>query len=261
MKLRWFVFLVGAIGCITFVIAIASNSAKKHDFTGKCQLCHVEIPKSDASYEDMIFVTERIDDLCSNCHKMDKRSSHPTGITPSKQIPLEKYLDKEGRLTCVTCHEVHKEEGDLLRGHTQGRSFCFVCHNEELLGVNWRHNLVVTYAHTPGKLAQEQSAGPLDKASIECLGCHDGTISKMAQAEVKGGEFQHGIGLSHPIGIEYPKVSRKNDYIPLDALPEEIQLFDGKISCLSCHNPYTKEKYLLVMDNKRSRLCLACHRK
>jgi len=38
-------------------------------------------------------------------------------------------------------------------------------------------------------------------------------------------------------------------------------LFDGKVGCLSCHNPYGDKKYSLVMENKRSGLCLACHRK
>jgi len=42
-------------------------------------------------------------------------------------------------------------------------------------------------------------------------------------------------------------------------LPRELRLYDGKIGCGTCHNAFSKEKSMLVINNRRSRLCLECH--
>lgn len=257
------------MGIFFLIKEFVSAGVAKHDFQGKCQFCHSEIPGPGTPFEDIV-LTDTPEGLCAQCHRINQRTSHPVGISPQNPIPLQRYLDKEGRMTCLTCHDVHKEEDKsfsrlelkgLVRGHARGRFFCFVCHNDETLGANWRHRLVVTYAHAPGQLTQLQNGSPLDEHSIECLSCHDGTISRMTPVPVKSGDFQHGIGLSHPVGVEYPTGSMASDFMPRDSLPEDVQLFNGKVGCLSCHNPYGKRESLLVMDNFRSVLCLTCHRK
>lgn len=174
-------------------------------------------------------------------------------------------------MTCITCHETHKEGKGaenpkelmgLLRGHSQGRAFCLVCHSQEVLGASWRHSLVIGYAHEPDRYEETSGGSPVDRYSVECLSCHDGVISKLNTAVVlKSGSFQHGIGLTHPVGVEYPRFGREDEFKPVDALPQGIRLFGGKVGCLSCHDPYTGRKGLLSMDNRRSALCLACHNK
>lgn len=263
------VFILLAIGLMFGVRGLLLAVSPKHDFTGQCQLCHTTIPEPGTPFEQ-VALTDEADRLCQQCHKMGSRTSHPTGVKPQVSIPLERYLDKEGRITCITCHEVHKEQDrsfnrqelqGLLRGHTQGRAFCFVCHNQDILGAKWRHSMVVAYAHSPGQLSQNPTASLLDEYSVECLSCHDGVISKMTPIQVKGGDFKHGIGLSHPVGVEYPVMGGYNEFNPRNTLPEEVKLFNGTVGCLSCHDPYSKKKPLLVMDNTRSALCLTCHRK
>ena len=270
LKIKLGTLLLIAMGGLAFLIrGFLSAGSIKHDFTGKCQLCHIEIPEPGTPFEK-VTLTDDVQSLCVRCHKINERTSHPTGVQPRTSTAMQRYLDKEGKLTCVTCHDVHKEQNSsftkqelkgLLRGHAQGRAFCFTCHNDEMLGANWRHRLVISYAHAPGQLSQMERGSPLDKYSLECLSCHDGVISKMTPVEVKAGSFQHGIGLSHPVGVKYPLMGRDSDFAPRDTLPEEIQLFDGAVGCLSCHNPYGNKKHLLVMDNVRSALCLTCHRK
>ncbi len=235
-------------------------------------MCHEVIPAVGTPFEQVVLKDEP-DRLCAQCHKINERTSHPVNVKPMASIPLGRFLDKQGRLTCLTCHDVHKESRaagqreetkGFLRGHTQGRSFCFVCHEDDVLGAKWRHNMVVNYAHAPGRLIQEDLGRPLDEYSIECLSCHDGIISKMSTATVvvKSGSFEHGIGLSHPVGVEYPGMGADDEFQPRESLPEQVRLFNGKVGCLSCHDPYAQNKKgYLVMGNAKSALCLTCHRK
>jgi predicted CXXCH cytochrome family protein len=36
---------------------------------------------------------------------------------------------------------------------------------------------------------------------------------------------------------------------------------EGKVGCLTCHNPLNVSRGHLVMNNDRSDLCFACHKK
>lgn len=267
----WGFIMFAGVGGISLALGLQRGGLKKHDFTGKCQICHTRIPAGDATFEDAaLTLMENVDNLCEQCHDVNKRLSHPVGVVPSKPIVLERFLDGAGKLTCITCHDVHKEDktgetqqdfAGLLRGHAAGRTFCFTCHNEALLGAGWRHTVVVNYAHTPGEFVQNTGGGFLDEHSVECLSCHDGVISKMGGVKIRSGEFKHSIGLSHPVGVEYPAMSPQNDFVDKATLPEDIKLFQGKVGCLSCHSPYGGGKSFLVVENRRSALCLACHKK
>lgn len=264
------IFLIAVSGWLIFLLrGFGLTAAHKHDFEGKCQACHTEIPQAGAPFEET-HLANNLEEACMRCHQINLRTSHPVGMKPSRGILLQRYLDPQGKLTCITCHDVHKEERvnfsqqelkGLLRGHARGRSFCYTCHNEELLGASWRHTLAINYAHAPGQLIQNAGGTAVDKFSIECLSCHDGVISRQGSAQVASGEFQHGIGLSHPVGVVYPRGGGQNDFVPPEALPAEIKLFNGTVGCLSCHNPYGGGKFFLVIDNFRSALCLSCHNK
>lgn len=254
-KTLFFAFIL-IVSCLYLIWAV-SNS-KVHNFEGKCTLCHV-------SSQNLTLV-DRVDVLCDGCHTIDKARSHPINLKPNKAIPLTLHLDKDGRLTCATCHDVHKEDktqnkaqlSSLLWGHIRGKAFCLLCHSDAKQDALWRHQTAIQYAHPAGKLTEASVGSLLDKSSTECLSCHDGTISKFPQVEVRQGRWQHGIGMSHPIGVDYP---RAEDFTPEEALPKQIQLFGGKLGCLSCHEIYTRGPNMLVMNNQKSRLCLTCHKK
>lgn len=258
-----------SIGIILFLRLSGLAQPLKHNFEGRCQLCHTEIPPAETPFEKASLV-ENVDHACALCHPMNQRTSHPVGVKPQRFIPLQRFLDGQGNLSCITCHDVHKEQKKylaaeelegLLRGHTKGKAFCYTCHNQEALGAGWRHSLSINYAHKPGELTQDLNGALMDQFSVECLSCHDGVISTMASANIRSGEFRHGSGLSHPVGVLYPPVSVKNDFMPQETLPEPIKLFNGRVGCLSCHNPYNSGKSFLVMPNARSGLCLSCHKK
>lgn len=266
LSYKWILILCFAL---SFPIGNISAGGARHDFEGKCRLCHSSIPKPGTDFSRIV-LNGSPEQLCLQCHKINKRTSHPVDVVPKGPMPLSKFLDKQGRITCLTCHQVHKEKstsswGDielkgLLRGHANGRAFCLVCHSNDALGAKW-HAGSVNYAHTPGKFIQADSGQLLDQSSIECLSCHDGSVSQATNISLKAGSFEHGSGSSHPVGIDYPRPGMKSDFEPAQSLPEEVALFQGKIGCLSCHNPYVKNKNHLVKDNSKGTLCLTCHRK
>ncbi len=250
---------------LCFCILYALTNTKKHDFESQCAMCHVNIPANETNVADIVF-TDEITTLCAKCHPMKSQKSHPVKFKPNRDIPLKAHLDKNGFLTCATCHDIHKENktsnkaelSGFLWGHMSGRAFCELCHNKETLYAGWKHQTALPYAHSYGKLLQENNGRVLDSLSVECLSCHDGTISQAPQVQVTQGIWQHQIGESHPIGIEYP---RSEDFVAPESLPEGVQLFEGKIGCLTCHEMFSQENNKLSMNNTRSRLCLACHKK
>ena len=69
--------------------------------------------------------------------------------------------------------------------------------------------------------------------------------------------------LNHPVGVSLDRVAVKKprEFNLPQTLPKEIRLFNGKIGCGTCHNAFSNEKSMLVMNNYRSRLCLKCHNK
>lgn len=257
------------VGGIVFGILHSFSRPLKHDFTGQCALCHEEIPKKGTPLHE-VKLKGSPEKLCITCHQINMNASHPIGIKPNKPIAMQQYLNAQGHVTCLTCHDVHKENKDiysdnelkgLLRGHATGRAFCYTCHNEDMLNIGWRHANAINYAHMSDQLVQHNDGALLDTFSVECLSCHDGVVSKMTDVAPRAGDFRHSIGLSHPIGIEYPIVSVRQDFVNISALPSSIKLFDGKVGCLSCHNLYGGKKNFLVMENRGSALCLSCHRK
>jgi predicted CXXCH cytochrome family protein len=71
------------------------------------------------------------DKPCIGCHEdQTGENSHPTGVVYSGEAPPEKLpLSKDGKLTCSTCHILHKTDSpapDLLR--KTFNDLCKTCH-------------------------------------------------------------------------------------------------------------------------------------
>ncbi len=115
--------------------------------------------------------------------------------------------------------------------------------------------LAVSVIIGAASLPIQAEGATLDSESIRCMSCHnENTPFDTAD--------------HHPVGVAYSEAT------PLDPL---IRLFNNRIVCGSCHVPYSEANHqtlsdersafpsipdpLLVMDNRRSELCLACHNK
>jgi predicted CXXCH cytochrome family protein len=90
--------------------------------------------------------------------------------------------------------------------------------------------------------------------SRSCLGCHDGSVAsgRLARAH-------EGSGV-HPVDVDYAAAQvRRSGLRPRGALPPALVLVDGKVACVTCHDPRSPEHGKPALPLRRSALCFACH--
>ena len=103
----------------------------------------------------------------------------------------------------------------------------------------------------------------VDQVTFECISCHDGI-----NASYHGFRFKSDnqtvssaatISGGHPIGSHYGAAAYSRPGLKaFDQLHEDIVLVDGRVGCLSCHNPLNPEgKHLVQAED----ICFACHSK
>ena len=163
---------------------------------------------------------------------------------------------------------------DFSREAWSGGDECAACHTPQsneppTVAPLWDSN--ADLARTFGtSLSQSNNAG---LGTVMCIRCHDGTIARDTftatgrerfEGQQNPGLFQGGHNTSnHPVGVDYPTFDRGYRPAPSVIASGTVVLPDGKVECISCHDPHdmSAEKYMLVRSNARSALCLTCHRK
>jgi len=89
-----------------------------------------------------------------------------------------------------------------------------------------------------------------------CISCHDGLTATNAHFCTVECDFKG----SHSIMKDYPPRFKEDAYAPTESLTEKgIRLYNGKVSCVSCHDLNQPAKYHLIFSNNPSSLCSACH--
>jgi predicted CXXCH cytochrome family protein len=248
---------------LTAVIAYTIPGENPHDFSNaECPKCHV-----DASENPKVLVTS-VTQLCLPCHKKKvRRSPHPVDVRPELvRVPADLPLSN-GKITCNTCHNVHDKERTsvfggksyFLRRAAAGREFCVACH--EVGSGKSRYMEVVAAAHIGNRYKVTEASALLDPMSLDCIGCHDGSLGKVAEYRIGQGVWDHNQG-SHPVGVDYREGRMKRGQLrPLSSVSRKLRLFNGKIGCGTCHDLYSRNPAMLAMSNEGSRMCLSCHDK
>lgn len=106
-----------------------------------------------------------------------------------------------------------------------------------------------------------EDVSEIGEITIFCLGCHDGATGPARQTpELRpaGGTSCTGLPGVHPVGARYPTGSMK--FSDPESLPSSMYMSDGCLTCVTCHD-LLLENHGLVVSNRRSALCLTCHRK
>jgi predicted CXXCH cytochrome family protein len=164
---------------------------------------------------------------CLECHMLSPpshRQNTPTRMT--EDWPL----DPQGRLLCITCHKCITGSCVLRK---ESPALCQVCHD-----CTQGMGCLISSAHMGG-------SPDIDTLLRDCILCHDGVTAKNST----------GPG-NHRIDVIYIQ----NEYYK-DVTDRRVVLVDGKVTCVSCHNPYKSEAARLSISNHGSKLCLTCHRR
>ncbi|KAF0216841.1 MAG: hypothetical protein FD174_3521 [Geobacteraceae bacterium] len=107
----------------------------------------------------------------------------------------------------------------------------------------------------------------IDTFSFDCLSCHDGVTAPGREIRYKNMNKNQAAGVenvlgSHPIGMHYGSHAYANRGLKaINELDTSMAFVDGKVGCLTCHNPLNPNKRHLVMSNDKSKLCFSCHNK
>lgn len=119
------------------------------------------------------------------------------------------------------------------------------------------------------EIKQAISTTVIDRFSSDCLCCHDGARAQSITTVLKNNPFKRSnlpgrnrqmIGMDHPIGMDYDKyAAASKDYKPLFGSSNKMVFVNGKVGCLTCHDPLITEKGHLVISDRESALCLTCH--
>lgn len=116
-------------------------------------------------------------------------------------------------------------------------------------------------------LWQPTRPSEIDGLSADCLGCHDGVGARPVTTVLRNDPFASKFdrllpGSDHPIGMDYDNYAASgSEYKSLSGVDNGMVFVDGKVGCLTCHNPLNPEKGHLVMSDRGSALCLTCHQK
>jgi Doubled CXXCH motif (Paired_CXXCH_1) len=117
------------------------------------------------------------------------------------------------------------------------------------------------------KRAAYNQGDRLDSFSRDCLSCHDGGHASDIKIDFRNNPvdiiMRYDGSKEHPIGMDYGIYSAMNsrNYKPAAAFNSKMIFVNGKVGCLTCHNPLNPEKSHLVMSDFRSGLCQTCHNK
>ncbi len=99
--------------CIGFSYA---DVPKAHE---DCTRCHVE--------EGSPVLIKGIIETCIDCHPNSNGREHPVNVV-QKERPGNLPLNKENKITCITCHEPHGRDTADRMLRMEFNKLCVVCH-------------------------------------------------------------------------------------------------------------------------------------
>ena len=193
---------------------------------------------------------------CTACHAGAAEASHPVGFVPSRPLPDAFPLDAEGVMTCSTCHDPNAGTPGLLRAAADGGHICLSCHETAFFADLPDPVRVFMFA---GHLdTRGGSIAGIDAFSLRCMVCHTDRGPTTVRTASTSNTLQYDAGSNnHSIGAKYTEATRYGGYESMATLPDEILLPEGRVGCVSCHVPYSREHGR--PPHTRNGLCLTCH--
>lgn len=279
-KLVWGLALVLLLASGTAVYSTFINT-RPHLFSAtECFECHFTVP--DVGGQRPYRFTKPISGLCGRCHGGLSPLSHVVGVVPSMKMPEGMPLDALGMMTCATCHDPHRNQIDsktgrktyYLRVEFTGQRFCLLCHESRKVpgqlsiyarGGGLTHRRSMTRSHGFTNFSVVDPSVAIDPLSLMCMGCHGEGEEEADREKLGKGIWVHGggIGMSHPVGVDYEDAAWRNEeFVSPKYLDPRITLFDRKVGCCTCHDPYKMgggDSLVISEGGSYQKLCQACH--
>jgi predicted CXXCH cytochrome family protein len=203
----------------------------------------------EAHYDDRLATTTSAHDTVSSAMKRVAGGPHDfSGRTGSAGD------------ACNACHVPHVQKVQVVPPPGDGREKSESADESPSLALyrmSGQRQVFVPDRYMPGP------------TSLICLSCHNGTVASstigsahaMLAGKRAGFDVPDGfVWRDHPIGIEYP-TGMRDYHSKTYAESAGIRLPEGRIECVTCHDPHgaTGLDDMLTVSNKRSGLCLSCH--
>lgn len=205
----------------------------------KCYTCHVVKPGADDTAAT-VDTQDRLNQTCDFCHNV-RGKQHPMNVDPLKTLPAELPRSRKGEVICGTCHDPHGTADtlhflrrDYVEFLESGRYF----DPHRVTGYRGCTACHGDVSSDPAAMRKNRRYGG-DDIQI-CLSCH-GTMEP-----------------DHPVLVKLGPGMKPGKELPLTA--------DGKITCLTCHDPTPCNGSGMRMrgkktDSEGNTLCFQCHDK
>lgn len=251
--------LLLSLALVAVALRAALGPGEDHLAGAECRGCH--LAEGGVNPQKAALLVGPEEALCGRCHRAATTVSHPSGIPVARALPADYPLDWKGDLTCSSCHRAHGRAPGLLRGARRGRELCHACHDAAFFR-RMRDGGASMMASGHGAAAPAGPAADIDPYSARCLECHGEQGDSNAQPV---GVDRHAVarhsgrGGNHPIGRSYAAAMRYGGYRQESEVRRRLLLPMGMVSCVSCHQGYSKDHGKVVAVGRGSSLCFECH--
>ncbi|MBN2373184.1 hypothetical protein JXL19_05305 [bacterium] len=225
------------------------HDRKKDRYVQACGACHAGNPIENPDRPPALKQPDELTKNCLSCHKKiplscSRAVTRDAAVILIEQIPVIALGLRDGSLACDSCHQFHSKQG---RGMKQ--AYTVFLKQAEKINPH-RAGIFCIFCHDREPMAEEEGFATLkyggDRVKI-CTQCHN---NKRARAD------------NHPVNI-YPSEGRG---VIID---ERFPLFDGKVTCITCHDIKCKGGYGETIPKflrggpykERVDACLLCHQR
>lgn len=264
-----------------------------------CAICHyrwIDTFFVEGRGSDLVgYTSEKVvatPDMCFSCHdgsvtdsraRVNNDYGHKTNKPPPSHMKIPKIfpLDEGGNVQCSTCHTAHgvswttEKESIFLRTPNRDSAMCRMCHPDYDGGIEaGNHPIGTTKREISQRLIALGGVAGRKKNQVICETCHTAHGSPYESMLIKSGK-DCGICLEcHSDKRVYRTDGGKNPFHVINVAPIRAKVpqelvkrgasfgYKGTIVCQTCHkvhNKTTREKLLLIANDRNSTLCLTCH--
>lgn len=194
---------------------------------------NLTVPASSVD-PDMVNQIANYGEVCVYCHA--PHGGSVDGELWNRRTPTGPYEMYDGGTNMILDPQ---PSGNSLR--------CLSCH-DGTIGLD-------VVANTPATFS-----GPTWGVTIDdCEGCHSGG-NPDGGVDWEGVWFDTDLRRQHPVSIIYDPTLDPGFRSVAEVESAGLPLFDGRVQCMTCHDPHTQEfrPFLRISAAGRA-LCLACH--